>query len=158
MSIVQTNLNYTYEIMREDLINLKNKYSFLEMGSIGKSVLGRELYGVKIGNGSKKVFYNAAIHANEWITAVVLMKFIEDYSEAFVNNQNIFGYNATELYNNFSLYLVPMVNPDGVNLAARQKPCSSSSRPCPVAPEIFCRVPSGSDFETLNPRIQDAGP
>jgi len=116
MSIIQTNVNYTYQILRNNLISLKEQYPFLEMGIIGKSVYNRNLYAVKIGNGANKVFYNGAIHANEWITAVIMMKFIEDYAEAYQNNGKINNYNARELYNNTSLYVVPMINPDGVNL------------------------------------------
>jgi g-D-glutamyl-meso-diaminopimelate peptidase len=44
------------------------------------------------------------------------MKFVEDYLLAYVNNTNIFGYSARSLFNQVSLYVVPMVNPDGVNL------------------------------------------
>ena len=44
------------------------------------------------------------------------MKFLEIISKSYVNNLNIFGYNARELFNNVSLYLVPLVNPDGVDL------------------------------------------
>ena len=44
------------------------------------------------------------------------MKFLENLSKSYVNNVNIFGYNARDLFNNTSLYLVPLVNPDGVNL------------------------------------------
>lgn len=116
MFIVQTNIKYTYEELKKDIFELKNKYPFLNMGIIGKSVLGREIYGIKIGNGNRKVFYHASIHANEWITTVILMKFLEDYSEAYINNSEIYGYNARELYETTSLYLVPMVNPDGVEL------------------------------------------
>lgn len=44
------------------------------------------------------------------------MKFIEDYCKAYVNSKNIYGYNARSLFSSISLYVVPMINPDGVNL------------------------------------------
>lgn len=116
MSIVNTTVKYTYDELKRNLLELNNKYPFLGMGSIGKSVLGKNIWAIKIGNGQRKIFYHGSIHANEWITTVLLMKFIENYSEAYVNNEEIFGYNARELYENTSLYIVPMVNPDGVDL------------------------------------------
>lgn len=44
------------------------------------------------------------------------MKFIEQYLLAYVNNANISSFPARTLFNTVSLYIVPMVNPDGVNL------------------------------------------
>ena len=114
--IVETNVNYDYSILRRDIKNLKLIYPFLEIGEIGRSVLGKPIQYIKIGRGNKEVFYNASFHANEWINSPVVMKFLEHYARAFVNNQNIFGYNAKSLFYNTTLYVVPMVNPDGVDL------------------------------------------
>lgn len=114
--IIDTTVNYTSDILARDIRNLKIVYPFLEVGDIGKSVLGRAIKYIKIGSGNKEVFYNASFHANEWITTPVLMKFIEEYANAFVNNRNIYTYNAKNLYYNTTLYIVPMVNPDGVDL------------------------------------------
>ena len=114
--IVETNVNYDYSVLRRDIRNLKLIYPFLEIGEIGRSVLGKPIQYIKIGSGNKEVFYNASFHANEWINSPVVMKFLEHYARAFVNNQNIFGYNAKSLFYNTTLYVVPMVNPDGVDL------------------------------------------
>ena len=102
--------------MQMDIEAIEELYPFVEVISIGKSVLEKDLTVLKIGNGPKEVFYNASFHANEWITSPVLMKFLAEYCLAITNKSSIFGYSATELFNNVALYIAPMVNPDGVDL------------------------------------------
>lgn len=115
-TIVNTKEIYNSTRLLNDITSLKEKYSFLDVQCIGNSVLGAKIFAIKIGNGKKKVLYNAAIHANEWITSLLVMKFIENYCIAIKDNSNIFGYNAQSLFSNCTLYIVPMVNPDGVDL------------------------------------------
>lgn len=116
MSIVQTNINYSYSILSSNLVSLIRKFPFLNLQTVGNSVMGKNIYVIKLGNGSNKVFYSASIHANEWITSVVLMKFIEDYCDAYNNNSSLYGYSVRELFDSASIYIMPMVNPDGVDL------------------------------------------
>ena len=97
-------------------MSLKTVFPFLEIGEIGRSALNKPIPYIRIGNGPNEVFYNGAFHANEWITSPILMRFIEQYCETIVNNRNIYGYNARNLFYDTSLYVVPMVNPDGVDL------------------------------------------
>lgn len=125
MEIVNTNINYTYEIMINDINKLKNRYEFIENGSIGYSVLGKNMPYIKIGRGVKEVLYTAAFHANEWITSVLLMKFVENFCIAYETNSDIYGYNARQIFDMTSIYLVPMVNPDGVNLVTGAVPRDS---------------------------------
>lgn len=115
-TIVKTDISYTYKILELNISALRNVYPFLEFGSIGRSVLGRDIPYIKIGKGTKQVLYNASIHANEWITSVLVMKFIENFSRAYVMDKDIFGYRARDLFEECSLYIVPMMNPDGVDV------------------------------------------
>ena len=108
--------NYSYSILYSNISSFKKAFPFIQTGTIGKSVLGKDIPYIKIGNGENEVFYSAAIHANEWITSPLLMKFVEDYCLAIVNNSTIYGYNAKDLFQYTSLYIVPMCNPDGVDL------------------------------------------
>lgn len=125
MNIVPTNVNYTYSLLRRNLIQLNTTFPFLNIQTVGNSVMGKNIYVVKLGRGSNKVFYSASIHANEWITSVLLMKFIEDYCDAYINNGSLYGYSVRNLFNSSSIYIMPMVNPDGVNLVTGALPTTS---------------------------------
>ena len=120
--IVKTDIDYPYTQMMEDLIKLRQRYSFLSLGFYGQSVMGKRIPYMRIGNGQKQVFYSASIHANEWINTVVFMKFIEDFSIAYQNNSEIFGQSAREIYRNASIFIAPMANPDGVDLVLGRIP------------------------------------
>lgn len=116
IDVVYTDVNPTYEIIERQITGLKARYPFLETGVAGKSVMGRNLYYVRLGKGSNEVLYNAAHHANEYITTPLLMKFIESYSKAYSIGGSIRGYNIPQLFNRSSIYIIPLVNPDGVDL------------------------------------------
>jgi len=116
LDTVDTRIDYTYEILERDITGLKRIYPFLETGSAGKSVLGKNLYYIKLGIGSNRVFYNGAHHALEWITTPVLMKFVENYGKAYAEGRSIRGYDIRRLFERSTIYILPMVNPDGVDL------------------------------------------
>ncbi|TDF95806.1 M14 family zinc carboxypeptidase [Paenibacillus piri] len=119
MSVVNTNSEYGYEEMMEDIRLLKQRYPFLQVSTIGTSVLGRSIPAIRLGSGPKEIHYNGAFHANEWITSQLLMKFIEDYAEAYQSGQPLRGKDVRKLYEQTSLWIVPMVDPDGVELVLK---------------------------------------
>lgn len=123
--IVPTNISYSSSILNINLNSLKYLYPFVSVGIAGKSVMGTDIPFVKVGRGSKEVFYSASFHANEWITSVVLMKFLADYCYAYQYNLNIFGLSAKSLFDTATIYIIPMVNPDGVDLVTGEIPSTS---------------------------------
>jgi len=116
IDVVFTDIDYTYEIMEMDIEGLQARYPFIETGIAGRSVLGKNLYYIRLGSGPVEVHYNGAHHSLEWITSPLLMKFIENFCRAYAAGTSIRGYNIRQIWNSSSIYIIPMVNPDGVNL------------------------------------------
>lgn len=116
IDVVFTDIDFTYEIMERQLQGLRVRYPFIEVTSIGNSVMGKNLYCVRLGRGSNQVSYNATHHANEWITTPLLMKFIENVAKAYSVGGRIKGYSIPNIWSRTSIYVIPMVNPDGVDL------------------------------------------
>lgn len=114
--IVKTR-SYTYSALTEDLKRLKNKYKHFEYFSIGKSEEGRNIFCIRLGRGKTEVMYNGAHHGLEWITSLLLMKFVEQYMQKLSNGGKIQEIDVKKVYDNATIYIIPMVNPDGINIA-----------------------------------------
>ena len=114
--LVEESFPYTSILTEWVIDGFQMRYPFVETGSIGLSVMGNSIPYIKIGNGPTEVAYNASFHANESITTPVLLKFAEQLLQAYVTEEPYEGVNAPNLFEEFTLYLVPLVNPDGVDL------------------------------------------
>lgn len=126
--LIQGRQYYNYATLINDLSRIKRVYPFITVPSIGNSVLGSMIPEVLIGSGAKRVHYNGAFHANEWITTPVLMTFLNDYLLALTNQSGIRGLLMDSFYQQTTLSVVPMVNPDGVNLVLNGPPAEEPWR------------------------------
>ena len=115
-SLVPISIPYSSVLNAFIIEGLTVRYPFLESSTVGRSVMGKPLYVLRFGRGAKEIFYNAAHHANEWLTTPVLLQFAEEYAESYASGGEIGGAVAAQLFNSYSLYLLPMVDPDGVDL------------------------------------------
>ena len=116
MAIVRTDIPMTSQLNDETILRLVETYPFLRTELLTTTAFGRPVRAVIIGNGDRKVLYSASHHANEWITTPVLLKFVEDLAEAVQTGGTLFGVNAQNIVNAATIYVVPMVDPDGVDL------------------------------------------
>lgn len=114
--IVPTNIRYVWELISYIIDGMKVRYPFIETGNIGKSIMGKNLFYIKIGTGPVEVMYNATHHGNEWITTPLLLKFAEEYAKAYEDDGEISGKSAKELFETKTLYIIPCVNPDGMDV------------------------------------------
>ena len=114
--VVPTNIAYCSALVSYCVRGLAARYPFIGTGEIGRSVMGRPLWRMNLGSGENRVLYNAGFHANEWICVPLLLKFVEELAAAFAAGGRIFSVSAAELMDYASLYLIPAVNPDGIDL------------------------------------------
>lgn len=120
--VVNGNRPYTYTALTGDLQALFKLYPFIRTSVIGQSVMGKELQELRIGRGNESVHWNGSFHANEWITTGVIMQFLNDYLLALTNKEPIRGMDVQPFYNRIRLSIVPMVDPDGVDLVLNGPP------------------------------------
>ena len=108
---------FKFDELLKEINEFKGKNLQIPVFSIGKSVEGRDIFAIKLGSGTKRIFLSGAYHGCESITAKILMRFSRELSDgsAFASP-------------NASLYIVPMVNPDGIEIAATGKFWQANAR------------------------------
>lgn len=116
MAIVNTHIPITSESSDRYIQQITAMYPFCRSELLATTAFGRPIRTLVIGNGPRKVIYSASHHANEWITSLVLLKFAEEMAVAISENGCIGGVDARQIADTATIYLVPMVDPDGVDL------------------------------------------
>ena len=96
-----------------DYEQLKKAMQALPHEIIGQSVLHRNLYLLTLGNGPVRMLLHGAHHGLEQITTELLMRFYFECTDGIQNRDPVFLNLASKL----TLDFLPMVNPDGVELA-----------------------------------------
>ena len=116
LAIVRTDIPMTAELCDETILKLVEAYPILRTEILTTTAFDRPVRTLTIGEGERKVIYSASHHANEWITTPVILKFMEELAAAVQSNGKIFGVDARNIVKAATIYTVPMVDPDGVDL------------------------------------------
>jgi g-D-glutamyl-meso-diaminopimelate peptidase len=119
--IVNRHAPYTSKRFYQDALLLSLSYpGVVQTESYGKSVLGKDLTLIKLGNGKRKVLWVGGMHSVEVITTNYLMRIIEEYAAAYTQKTAYGNYSAKQvqsLLNEFTIYFAPMCNPDGTDIS-----------------------------------------
>ena len=108
---------YSHEFVVNDANKLAKMYpEIIKVGSIGQSVEGRDLVLIEFGKGDKKIFVCGTHHAREYISTTYLMYAIDRFAYMYKTGMNETEYDIRTILDNVTFCIVPMVNPDGVNL------------------------------------------
>lgn len=116
MPIVPTDVPMTSALCEKSLKALTKTYPTLRLRKLTETAFGRPVSALVLGEGERQVIFTAAHHANEWITATVLLKFAEDLAQAQQTGGSLYGVPGDMIFQYATVHLVPMVDPDGVDL------------------------------------------
>jgi carboxypeptidase T len=136
--ITTTGLYHTYDEMTVLLHSLAaNNSDIMSLTSIGKTYEGRDIWMVKLSDHVKEdenepeVFFMGAHHGNEKPSYEVLIFFIQFIVDNYENGTG----DVRDAINNTELFIIPMVNPDGVEAGTR-KNCAPNHGPFGLQKEV----------------------
>lgn len=89
-------------------------YPDVGIGTLGCSILGREIPLLTFGAGPRKILYVGTHHGMEWMTTTILLRFCEDLLLAKQNGKSVYNLCPDRFWESHTLYVLPMLNPDGV--------------------------------------------
>ena len=108
----------TSVLQKQFSMEVQQRYPWMESEVLTWTSGGREVEAVKVGCGKRTVLLTAGHHANESITSLLLWRFLEDYCCGLKDDGSLYGFSCRRLFRRSTLYLVPLVNPDGCDLVA----------------------------------------
>jgi Predicted carboxypeptidase len=108
----------TRSLLMDYLELFARRYDYMELSYIGTTLLGKGIPMVRLGDAGadRAVLYVGAHHGMEWITSVLLLRFINEYCESYQNNRRMYNINIQYLFKSRQIFIVPMLNPDGCDL------------------------------------------
>ena len=109
-----TNRRFKYSDIVPLIDQLKNKNIF-KVDKVGKSIEGRDLFLVSVGSGKTKVFLWSQMHGDEPTATAALFDMFN-----FFLDEKAFPDFKKYLFSNLTIYILPMVNPDGTELFQRR--------------------------------------
>ncbi|WP_459840462.1 M14 family zinc carboxypeptidase [Halanaerocella petrolearia] len=115
--IVKKTVDYDHNQLKKQITMLNKSYDSIRVTSIGKSIANRNLYLLKLGTGSKKIAVIGGVHGRENLTSLLILKLLEDYTRNLKKENLINNYNLTKILNKITFYFIPMLNPDGIEIA-----------------------------------------
>ena len=124
-AVVPWETDFGSQLQEIFLDGLQARYPELESEILARTAGGRPVRALRLGHGRRRVLLTAAHHANEWITGLLLWRLLEDYCRAIHTGGALFGFSAGMLLRQTTLHLVPLVNPDGVDLVTGEIPKNS---------------------------------
>ena len=111
--------------------------------SAGKSVLGRKISVLTLGEAKGGALFAGATHGSEWLTSLVLLRFFDELCSSFERGTRFYGIDPCRALSRRGVAVLPVLNPDGVEINLR------GTKAAPACAERLQRL-SGGNFARWN--------
>ena len=116
-------VDYTY--LQNTTWRLKTAYPVLRVQTVGKSVVGRSLYGLELGPaGAPALLFAGGFLGTDALTGRLLLQWLHRLLRAVHERRPLCGVDPMALLQNRRVCVVPFVNPDGREICARGPHCA----------------------------------
>ena len=112
-------IEYSYFEIKRLISHIAAKYPFVGVSSIGKSVAGREIPLLSLGERGDFTLFIAGEDPSCRITTLILLKFIAELSEKISSGDQMCGINVRKAMFGRGVAILPLLNPDGYEIALR---------------------------------------
>ena len=106
---------FDHQQLMDALNHMTMRFPSLGIGYLGESILGKGIPMITLGYGKKEILYVGAHHGMEWITSLILVRFLKEFGEISSCKGSVYGLYLHQLCQSYTLYIIPMLNPDGVD-------------------------------------------
>ncbi len=110
---------FDYTKMMEEIDTYMNKYSFLSVTVAARSILKKSIPAIILGEGKSTVLYIGGEEGCDAISPLLLVRFVRDICSLYSEGGSAFGFSAESIFKNYTLVIIPMLNPDGATYCSQ---------------------------------------
>lgn len=114
--MIISNRQMDYEIYLGNINMICNNYRTIKAKILGKSLCGRNIYYFNVGAKQDQTLYVGGVHGMEWITSIILFKFLDGLLNSFKTGNLLDGIDVKYFLKIRGLTIIPCLNPDGVEI------------------------------------------
>ena len=129
-----------YQNTLRQAVRLQEQYPWLRVFSYGRSVLGRDILAYGVGQRQAAVCYIGGVHGSEWLTVLLLYRFLGELAAALEEGGSVAQVDARQAMEHSGLLVVPALNPDGIEISLRG-PAGALWKAGEIAPLIYTPRP-----------------
>lgn len=116
-NLLTISTEFTYDLNRKFLYDLKKHYPFAEFSVIGRTWAGRGIFSMSIGEGSESVLLLGGQKGQEGITSLILYRLFEKLCDTYESGNELCEIKIRKSLKERKIVFVPCLNPDSIEIA-----------------------------------------